>query len=199
MSDKTKRQLIQEQISLRTKLLQDTKKFAKERENSLQQQVKMKREKIRQLERRVAIDSGGTPGREYQKGSFRLYNALTKDARRDAEAAEKELVAVKKENELNIKILEEEIKQLRAEKQIYAGTGIIMKENLVKLSNLAKDFEDDGNIDAGEILTLAMKKIAEYSYYAEGSGTSGFSAPQMEVNRLLSTLPENNLIDLRNS
>ena len=106
------------------------------------------------------------------------------------------ITGVKKENELNIKILEEEIKQLRAEKQIYAGTGIIMKENLVKLSNLAKDFEDDGNIDAGEILTLAMKKIAEYSYYAEGSGTSGFSAPQMEVNRLLSTLPENNLIDL---
>jgi hypothetical protein len=159
MESMTKKQLIQEKINLKTKLLQDIKRAAKERENSLKQQVKMKNEKVRQLERRISIDIGNSPGREYQKGSFRLYNAMMKDARRDARATEQELKIITKENDINIKILEEEINQLRSEKIILGEKN--MNNELIKLSNMANLFEESGNIKAGTIITQAMKKIAE--------------------------------------
>lgn len=148
---------MQEKINMKTSLLQDTKKLARDRESAMRQQVKMKKEKIRQLERRVAIDSGGTPGREYQKGSFRLYNALMKDLRRDAKGAEQELQAVLKENELNIKILEQEIKQLRAEKTLFGGT---MKRELVKIAAIATALEGLGDVESADQLTKIMKKLA---------------------------------------
>lgn len=159
MDNKSKKQIIQEKINLKSSMLQDIKKACRAREAAMRQQVKMKNEKIRQAERRMAIDAGGTPGREYQKGSFRLYNTLINDAKREAKAAEQELQAVLKENELNIRIIEEEIKQLRAEKTIYSGGN--MKSQMIKLSEIADSFEQSGNIEAGAILTETMRKISQ--------------------------------------
>lgn len=153
------KKIIQEKINMKSSLLQDLKKAARARESSLREQVKMKKEKIRQIERRVAIDAGGTAGREYQKGSFRLYNTLINDAKREAKATEQELQVVVRENELNIRILEEEIKQLRAEKTIYSGGN--MKSQMIKLSQIADSFEQSGNVEAGAIITETMQKISQ--------------------------------------
>ena len=164
MDDKSKKQLMQDKINMKMSLLQDTKKLARDREAAMRQQVKMKKEKVRQLERRVAIDSGGTPGREYQKGSFRLYNALMKDLRRDAKGAEQELQAILKENELNIKILEQEIKQLRTEKTLFGG---LMKRELVKIAAIATELEILGDIESADQLTKIMKKLAHCGFCEE--------------------------------
>lgn len=115
----TSKQMLKDQIRTKKTLLTERKRAFEAKIDAIEQQLKMKKEILRQHKRRLAMDPGADPAREDQKNEFKLYNRLRRDTEKEIKGLEKEIEATKKEKQASVKALESEIKALEMNLKIY--------------------------------------------------------------------------------
>jgi hypothetical protein len=135
--------IIQDQITIKKEILQDKKKAGKARVEAIEEQLKMKKQRVMQYRRKVSQDIGKNPLKEEQHQEYRLYSKLLREAEREVKALEQEIKFAKKDNDLEIKILENEIKELEAEKKLYASNISHMIKFSEQLDNNSEYYNSD--------------------------------------------------------
>lgn len=143
-----KKQYISDKISNLKSSLSERKRLSRDRRRAMEEQLKAKKQLERQYSRRTAIDPGNSAPKEEQRNEFRLWSARLREIQQEIRGLEREIEIKKKEDDLEIRILENEIQQYQAELRIYAKEDI--SNSLVKLASIADETKYLGNIELAD-------------------------------------------------
>jgi hypothetical protein len=145
---------ISNQISIKRRLLESKQKAGKLRLEALEEQLRIKKEQLRITKRRISPNFAPNLPDSSNREDARLNNKLVRENENEIKALQKEIEFAKRDNQLELAAIRQEIKQLEAEKRVHAASTPTSLIALAERADLEKNFEL-----ADELQLAACRKI----------------------------------------